>query len=139
MYGRPGRSTKYTLKKRVYANYPALTMRWGGLALFLFLIFHLMHLTWGVTLVNPGFERGDAYHNLLSGLSFWPSSLIYIGAVTALGMHLYHGAWSMFQTLGLSDENTSKPLHLFSIGLAVVITVGYLTVPFAILAGIIHE
>jgi succinate dehydrogenase / fumarate reductase cytochrome b subunit len=132
------RPSSYQIKKYVQANYAAVTMRWGGLVLFLFLLYHLAHFTWGVPGIHNQFVRGDAYHNLVSGFQFPPIALIYLAAVISLGFHLYHGGWSMFQTLGLSNENTEKPLRALSMALAVVITIGYLLVPISILIGIIR-
>jgi succinate dehydrogenase / fumarate reductase cytochrome b subunit len=132
------RPVKYTLKKNVQADYAAVTMRWGGLTIFLFLIYHLMHFTWGVPVAPGGFVRGDAYRNMVVGFQFWPATLFYLLAVIALGLHLYHGGWSMFQTLGLTDENTTKPLRALALGLALVISVGFAIVPVAVLVGIIR-
>lgn len=133
------RPTRYAVTKRVQASPAALTMRWGGVTIFIFLIYHLAHLTWGTPLIAGDFVRGDAFHNLVTGLSFPPVALIYMAGVVALGFHLYHGAWSMFQTLGFSNENTEPPLRAFSVALAWVIVIGFLAVPVSILLGIIHE
>jgi succinate dehydrogenase / fumarate reductase cytochrome b subunit len=132
------RPTRYAVKKNVQASYAAVTMRWGGLVLFLFLIYHLAHFTWGVPVVSGDFVRGDAYHNLVAGFQSIPITLIYTAAVIALGLHLYHGGWSMFQSLGLNNENTERPLRAFALAVALVITIGYLVVPFAIVVGIIR-
>jgi succinate dehydrogenase / fumarate reductase cytochrome b subunit len=133
------RPARYAVKKRVQADYAAVTMRWGGLTIFLFLLYHLAQFTWGMPGVATDFVRGDAYHNLVIGFQSLPVTLIYIAAVIALGFHLYHGGWSMFQTLGLSNDNTEKPLRALSVAVAVVLAVGFLVVPLAVLAGIIHE
>lgn len=132
------RPTRYAVTHRVQANYGALTMRWGGLALFLFVIYHLAHFTWGVPGINNNFVRGDAYHNLVAGFQSLPVTLIYIAASIALGLHLYHGGWSMCQTLGLSNENTEKPLRALSLAVALVLTIGFVVVPLAVLTGIIR-
>jgi succinate dehydrogenase / fumarate reductase cytochrome b subunit len=132
------RPSAYVMKRQVQANYASITMRWGGLALFLFVLYHLAHFTWGVPVIHNDFIRGDAYHNLVSGFRFAPIALIYILAVVALGMHLYHGGWSMFQTLGLSNENTEKPLRAFAAALAIVVVLGFSAVPIGVLLGIIQ-
>ena len=87
-------------KERDYeaADYASRTMRWGGVLLIAFVIFHLMHLTWGN--VHHDFRTGEVYHNVVSGFQVLWVSLFYIAAQIALGMHLYHGLWSMFQSLG---------------------------------------
>jgi succinate dehydrogenase / fumarate reductase, cytochrome b subunit len=127
------RPSNYVMKRHVQANYAAVTMRWGGLVLFLFLLYHLAHFTWGVPLIHNQFIQGDAYHNLVTGFSFPPIAILYIIAVVALGLHLYHGGWSMFQTLGLNNDNTEKPLRALAAALAIVVTLG-----FAVLVGIIR-
>jgi succinate dehydrogenase / fumarate reductase, cytochrome b subunit len=132
------RPARYAVTQRVQANYASITMRWGGLALFLFLLYHLAHFTWGVPVIHSNFVRGDAYHNLVVGFQSIPVTLIYLAASVALGMHLYHGGWSMFQTLGLSNENTEKPLRALSLAVALVLTIGFIVVPLAVLAGIIR-
>ncbi len=132
------RPSGYAVKRHVQASYASVTMRWGGVVIFLFLLYHLAHFTWGVPGIHGDFIREDPYHNLLAGFRFAPVALIYMAAVIALGLHLYHGAWSMFQTLGLSNENSEKPLRALSLAVALVLTIGYLTVPIAILTGIIR-
>jgi succinate dehydrogenase / fumarate reductase, cytochrome b subunit len=132
------RPSAYAMKRRVQANYASITMRWGGLALFLFVIYHLAHFTWGVPGIHNDFIPGDAYHNLVAGFSFAPITIIYILAVVALGLHLYHGGWSMFQTLGLSNDNTEKPLRAFAAALAIVVTLGFIAVPIGVLVGLIR-
>ena len=76
-------------------------MRWTGVIVGLFMVFHLADLTWGT--VNPDFVRGDVYRNFVATFSRPPVAIIYIVANLALGLHLFHGAWSMFQSLGLNN------------------------------------
>ncbi len=131
----------YAERKVVQANYASLTMRLGGTVILLFIIYHLMHLTWGVPLVHPDFVRGDPYHNLVTGFQFVPAAIIYIIAVIALGFHLYHGTWSMFQTLGLSRrryEQFEQPIRALSWLLAILVPAGFASVPIAVLLGIIR-
>jgi len=132
------RPRNYVVKKQVQASYASITMRWGGVVILLFLIYHLLHLTWGAPVVPGGYERGNAYRNLVNGFQVLPVTLFYLIALTALGLHLYHGGWSLFQTLGLSNENTEKPLRLFALALAILIPVGFAVVPVSILVGIIR-
>lgn len=132
------RPASYVVQKHIQANRASLSMRFGGAAIFFFLIYHLAHFTWGVPGIHNDFIRGEAYHNLVYGLSS-PLALIYVIGVVSLGFHLYHGIWSACQTLGLSNDNTETPIRAASLAFAVLITVGYLSVPFAIWVGIIHE
>ena len=112
-------------------------MRYGGTFILLFVLFHLAHLTWGVTAVNPTFVRGDAYHNLVAGFSSLPIVIIYLLAMVALAFHLYHGTWSMFQTLGLNDHDWEPALRALAWLLAIVIPVGFAAVPIAVQLGFI--
>jgi len=73
-------------------------MRWGGVIIILFVIYHLLHLTFGT--VHPNFIENDPYHNVVAGFQVWWVSAFYILANLALGLHLYHGLWSMFNSLG---------------------------------------
>ena len=83
------------------ADFASRTMRWTGVIVGLFVIFHLADLTWGTA--NPDFVRGDVYRNFVATFSRPPVAIIYIVANVALGIHLFHGAWSMFQSLGLNN------------------------------------
>jgi succinate dehydrogenase / fumarate reductase cytochrome b subunit len=132
------RPRNYTLKKRVQANYASLTMRWGGAVLFLFIVYHLMHFTWGIRVAPGEFIHGDAYGNLVRGFQFWPVTVFYLVAVSALAFHTYHGGWSLFQTLGLNNENTEKPLRGLAFGLALLLGVGFAIVPVAVMIGVIR-
>ena len=132
------RPANYVTRKVVQANYPSLTMRYGGALIVLFLIYHLMQFTWGVRLVESGFVRGDAYHNVVSAFQFWPITLVYLLALFVLGFHLFHGTWSMFQTLGLNNRNYDQTIRGLAWVLGVLIPVGFATVPLAILLGIVH-
>src|SRR5215216_960111 len=80
----------------VAANFASRTMRWTGIIIALFVIFHLLDLTWGSA--NPHFVRGDPYDNLFYSFDRVPVAIVYILAMLALGIHIFHGAWSMFQS-----------------------------------------
>ena len=81
-------------------------MRWTGIIVLLFLVWHLADLTWGW--VNPGFVRGAVYRNLDASLSRLPVAILYIVANIALGIHLFHGTWSLFQSLGWNNPRFNK-------------------------------
>lgn len=118
------------------STYASRTMRWGGVIIFLYVIYHLLHLTFGTA--HPEFVAGDAYHNLVTGLAVWPVSAVYLLAVVALGLHLYHGFWSAFQTLGAHHPRFNRVRRPAAAVLAVAITVGFITVPVAVLAGVLR-
>jgi succinate dehydrogenase / fumarate reductase cytochrome b subunit len=98
-----------------------------------------MHLTLGIPGVHPDFVQGDAYHNLVVGLQtpFYIPAIIYLLATAALGFHLYHGTWSMFQTLGLNNKAYSGFIRLLALALAIVVPVGFATVPIGVMLGLI--
>ena len=126
---RAARQSRYVHPGVVEANYASRTMRWGGLAIFLFLIFHLMDFTWGV---HPDFVRGDVYHNAVVGFQRWPVTIIYVAAMVPLGFHLYHGTWSTMQTLGINRKRWDRGIRTLALGLALVIPIGYALVPLAV-------
>jgi succinate dehydrogenase / fumarate reductase, cytochrome b subunit len=117
----------------IAANYAARTMRWSGVIVGLFLLFHLADLTWGW--VNPDFIHGEPYHNMVESMSRWPVALLYIVANLALGLHIYHGAWSMFQSLGVNSPRINLARRYFAAGFAALIVIGNLSFPIAILTG----
>jgi succinate dehydrogenase cytochrome b subunit len=112
------------------ANFASRTMRWTGIIVGLFLIFHLLDVTWGQA--NPHFVRGDPYDNLIESFHRVPVAIVYILANIALGIHIFHGAWSMFQSLGWNNPRFNKWRRYFAISFAGVITAGYVTMPLLI-------
>ncbi len=112
-------------------------MRWSGVILLLFVIYHLLHFTFGS--VHPSFEPGRVYHNFIAGFRVPWVSGFYVVAMLCLGMHLYHGAWSMLQTLGLSHPRYNHLRHAFATLLTVVVVAGNISFPLAVLTGFLHE
>jgi succinate dehydrogenase / fumarate reductase cytochrome b subunit len=117
------------------ANFASRTMRWTGIIVLLFLFWHLADLTWGW--VNPDFVRGAVYRNLDASLSRLPVAILYIVANIALGIHLFHGTWSLFQSLGLNNPRFNKWRQGLAAGLATIVVVGNVSIPIAVQAGII--
>lgn len=105
----------------IAANFAARTMRWTGVIVLLYLLFHLADLTWGW--VNPDFVRGAAYDNLVASLEQWPVAIIYLVGNIALGIHLFHGAWSMFQSMGINSPRYNGVRKAFAAGF-VIVTIG---------------
>jgi succinate dehydrogenase / fumarate reductase cytochrome b subunit len=118
------------------ANAASRSMRWTGVVILLFLIWHLADLTWGT--VNPDFVRGDVYRNFVATFERPAVSAIYIVANLALGLHLLHGGWSLFQSLGLNNPRWNSWRRGFAVGFAALITVGNLSFPIAVLTGVIN-
>lgn len=133
------RSTKYVKHKKLRANAATKTMVFGGIAILLFIIYHLMHFTWGVPGIHPDFIWDDAYHNLVVGFRsyFFIPSIIYLVAMVFLALHLYHATWSMFQTLGLNNKTYNKMIRALAWMVALVIPIGFAIVPLAVMFGIV--
>jgi succinate dehydrogenase / fumarate reductase cytochrome b subunit len=130
---RRARPTGYGELRPVQLDYASRTMRWSGFLILAYVVYHLMHLTWGT--VHPYFVPGDVYANLVTGLSQWPIAVAYMLANVLLGVHLYHGLWSSFQSLGLDHPAYRNARRPFAVVFAIVVTVGFLAVPIGVLTG----
>ncbi len=119
----------------VAADFAARTMRWTGIIVLLFIGYHLADLTWGA--VNPEFVRGDVYNNIIASFSRPIVALFYIVANLALGVHLYHGAWSLFQSLGINARTYNHWRRAFAVGFAAIVVLGNISFPIAVLTGIV--
>ena len=131
------RSVRYQVKKNSSSTLSSRTMRWGGLALLLFVVWHLLNFT--IVKVNPaGGPTNDPYDLLVDTFQVWWMTLIYLVALLALGMHIRHGVWSAAQTLGLTNNARARTnASMIGIVLAVVIAGGFSLVPIFVLAGVI--
>lgn len=114
----------------------ALSMRYGGLFLLLFIVYHLLHMTFGT--VHPQFVRGDVYHNLVTAFHHPVNVIVYLAAMVFLGLHLYHGVWSAFQTLGWDNARFRSYRKPFALGTALVICIGFSLPPLAVAFGVVH-
>ena len=114
-------------------------MRWSGVLLLLFIVYHLLHLTFGARVVHPHFVHGAVYHNFVTGFQNPLVSGFYILAMLALGLHLYHGAWSFMQTLGLSHPRYNHLRHTFATLVTVVVVAGNISFPVAVLTGLLQR
>jgi len=134
---RKARSQKYVVRKAVAATVSSRMMRWGGVALLLFVVWHLIHFTIGK--VNPaGGPTNDPYQLVVDSFGAWWMTVIYLLALIALAMHLRHGVWSAAQTLGLTNSAASRArANALGVFLAVVIAGGFALVPLSILFGIV--
>jgi len=120
----------------VAANFASRTMRWSGVIVLLFLAWHLADFTWGW--VNPGFERGAVYRNMDASLSRLPVAALYVVANIALGIHLFHGVWSLFQSMGWNSPRFNSWRRGLAVTVATAIVVGNVSFPIAVLAGILE-
>ena len=119
----------------IAANYASRTMRWSGTIVLLFVVWHLLDLTAGT--VNPDFVRGDIYGNVVASFERPLVAAFYIGANIALAFHIYHGAWSMFQSLGMNNPRFNLWRRYFAAGFAGVILVGNVSFPVLVMAGLV--
>jgi succinate dehydrogenase / fumarate reductase cytochrome b subunit len=130
------RPKDYIRRKDIATNYAALTMRYGGIVLLSFIIYHVLHLTVGMTgHLGYEFRHGDVYNNLVLGFQRPLVAAFYILAQCALGMHLFHGIWSLTQTLGLDHPKYNPLRQLVAAGLTLVIVLGFISVPVSVLTG----
>ncbi|MFH8473883.1 succinate dehydrogenase [Streptomyces sp. NPDC018000] len=129
------RPAKYVHKKP-RASYATRTMRWGGIILALFIVWHILDLTTG-TVHSGGFQSGHPYQNVIDTFSTWYGNTIYIVAMCALGLHVQHGFWSAAQTLGAGNATRDRALKTIANVLALVLTVGFISVPVAVMTGVV--
>ncbi|GHE29376.1 succinate dehydrogenase [Streptosporangium violaceochromogenes] len=132
------RPVGYAARRRSRASgYATHVMRWGGVTILLFVIWHLLDLTFGA--VNPAGWDGTPYERLVQGFdpSRWWVTVFYAVALVMVGLHLRHGLWSAFQTLGLASSRSYRPLRGVATLVSAVLVLGFLAVPLAVAAGVI--
>jgi succinate dehydrogenase / fumarate reductase, cytochrome b subunit len=129
------RPNGYVTKKAVAQSYASRTMRWGGVIVLAFIIYHILDLTVGA--VNPDGTETTPYDRLVAGFSNWLVVAFYAISLILLGMHLRHGIWSATQTLGQSNKRRERTVNLFALAFSVVLIGGFLLVPFSVLFGLI--
>jgi succinate dehydrogenase / fumarate reductase cytochrome b subunit len=120
----------------VAATFASRTMRWSGIIVLAFIVFHLLDLTGGTT--NPDFVRGDPYNNLVATFERPLVAAFYTLANVLLGIHLFHGTWSMFQSLGINSPRFNGLRKRLAQGIAAVIVLGNVSFPLAVTFGIIE-
>jgi succinate dehydrogenase / fumarate reductase cytochrome b subunit len=134
---RAARPVGYAKHQYEAATWASRTIRWGGVLLLIFIVFHLLHMTVGT--LHPSFTPGDVYDNLISGLSVWYVALFYIVAMVALGLHLYHGTWSSMRTMGI-EQPAREPIRRRRLiwAFAILMALGFISIPVAIVLGAIR-
>jgi len=126
----------YDTKRSIATTYAARTTRWSGVILVLFIVYHLLHLTAGRVGFRAGeFQHLSVYHNVVTGFSVWYVALFYVVAMACLCLHLDHGIWSALQTLGWNDARSTPLFRALSRVTALVVFLGFISVPVAVLAG----
>ena len=136
MMNREARPVAYKSREYVAASYASRTMRWGGVIILLFVIYHLLHLTTGQA--HHDFVQDDPYHNVVTGFRIWWIAAVYIIANLALGLHLYHGVWSMFSSLGVTNARVNAWKRPFATAFAALITLANVSFPIAVLIGVVR-
>jgi succinate dehydrogenase / fumarate reductase cytochrome b subunit len=119
-----GRPVAYARRRDVQASYASRTMRWGGVIILLFVIYHVV--------------KENVYRNVISAFQIWYVSAFYILAMLALGLHMYHGLWSMWQSLGLSNKRINGLIRGGATVFTVITVLGNVSIPIAVLAGFLR-
>jgi len=131
------RPVGYSRKKAIASSYASRTMYWSGPIVLAFITFHLLHLTAGYIHPGAAYIEGDVYHNVVSGFQVWWVSVWYIFAICLLGLHLRHGLWSMFQSVGIHQPQHTAVLKKAAMVIAVLIVLGYISIPISVLLGLV--
>jgi succinate dehydrogenase / fumarate reductase cytochrome b subunit len=122
--------------RKARSSYATRTMRWGGVILALFIVWHLLDLT--TLTVNRNAQPGHPYQNVEATFHTWYGDVIYIVAMLALGLHIRHGFWSAAQTLGAGSPTRDRALKATANGLALLLAAGFIAVPVGVMTGTVH-
>jgi succinate dehydrogenase / fumarate reductase, cytochrome b subunit len=129
----------YRVKKNIATSYAGATMKYSGPALLLYILFHLAHFTMpGLSLGDHQFSPVDVYGNFVAGFSIWWVALLYITANLLLGMHLYHGAFSLLQSLGLNHPRYNTRVRGGARAFAFLVTAGNVAMPLSVFFGLLR-
>jgi succinate dehydrogenase / fumarate reductase cytochrome b subunit len=131
------RPVGYSRKEAINSDYASRTMYWSGPIVLAFIVFHLLHFTAGVIHPNATFTQGEVYSNVVSGFKVWWVSLWYIFAISLLGIHLSHGIWSMFQSVGLAGKRQTPLLKIAAKAIVILIVLGYISIPISVYLGFV--
>jgi succinate dehydrogenase / fumarate reductase cytochrome b subunit len=131
------RPVGYSRKEAINSSYASRTMYWSGPIVLAFIIFHLLQFTAGYIHPQSQFIDGDVYHNVVAGFQVWWVSVWYIIAVSLLGLHLSHGIWSMFQSVGLAHKRHTVLLKNAARAIAILIVLGYISIPISVFVGFV--
>jgi succinate dehydrogenase / fumarate reductase cytochrome b subunit len=135
---RAARPIGYTKRETQVATIASRTMRWGGALLLIFLVVHILHFTTGNIRPAGVFSTEDVYANVVTSFRVWWVALFYVVAMLALGLHLFHGAWSSVRSIGVSPPSP-HPLHRrLSLVIAVFVWAAFTAIPVAVFSGIVR-
>ncbi len=134
---RQARPTAYAKRTPQVSTWASRTMRWGGLLLLAFIVLHILHFTTGTIRPAGVFVRGDVYGNVVAGFRIPWVTAFYVVSMLALGLHLYHGAWSAFRSLGAAPPSPRPLRRRLALLIAVLVALGFAVVPLAVLVGLV--
>lgn len=130
------RTTGYVKYTPIASSYASRTMVWSGPIIFFYVIYHLLDLTFGT--LNPSFQSGNVFHNVVADFEHPGVAIFYIFANACLAFHLYHGIWSMCQSVGLAHPRYTPMLKKASVALAIAIGAGFCSIPLAVMTGLVR-
>ena len=135
---RAARPIAYTKRETQVATISSRTMRWGGALLLVFIVVHILHFTTGNIRPAGVFSSEDVYANVVTSFRIWWVALFYVVAMIALGLHLFHGAWSSVRSIGVSPPSP-QPLHRrLSLIIAVFVWAAFTAIPVAVFSGMVR-
>ncbi len=137
MISRAARPEGYAERRPQVTTFAAKTIRWGGVLLLVFIVFHLLQLTLGV--VHPKFTHLDPYNNVVVALRNPLMAGFYVLAMAALALHLYHGIWAAVRTLGAARPAQAPLKRSLAVVVAVIVAAGFMIIPLAAVAGVFQE
>ena len=132
---RRARPLDYASRRPQQTGWAERSMRWSGVAILAFVVYHLLHFTTGDA--HGDFLPGEVYHNVVVAFSNGWIALLYVAAMALLGMHLYHGLWSMFQSLGWNHPRFNPWRRAFAVAFALIVSLGFIVVPVVVFAGLV--
>jgi succinate dehydrogenase / fumarate reductase cytochrome b subunit len=134
---RAARPVGYIRREPQVATVASRTMRWGGALLLVFIVLHILHFTTGTIRPAGMFSSEDVYANMVTSFRIWWVALFYVAAMVALGLHLFHGAWSSVRSIGVSPRSTQPFRRKLSLVIAVLVWAAFTSIPVAVFAGLI--
>jgi succinate dehydrogenase / fumarate reductase, cytochrome b subunit len=134
---RAARPIGYTKREPQVATIASRTMRWGGALLLVFIILHILHFTTGTIRPTGAFSSEDVYANMVGSFRIWWVALFYVVSMIALGLHLFHGAWSSFRSVGVSPRSPQPFRHKLSLLVAVLVWIAFTSIPVAVFTGFV--
>jgi succinate dehydrogenase / fumarate reductase cytochrome b subunit len=132
------RPTGYVKREPQAATVASRTMRWGGALLLVFIVLHILHFTTGTIRPAGVFSREDVYANIVLSFRIWWVAAFYIVSMIALGLHLFHGAWSSVRSIGVSPPSPQPLNHKLSVAIAVLVWAAFTAIPLAVMFGFVR-